>query len=43
MRRVTGLVTTTGETHAFDAVVSNEDAVRTHRELLAETTAARAV
>jgi diapolycopene oxygenase len=31
---VTGLLTTRGETHRFDAVVSNEDAVRTHRELL---------
>jgi phytoene desaturase len=38
---VTGLVTTTGDTYAFDAVVSNEDAVRTHRELLARTSAAR--
>jgi phytoene desaturase len=32
--RVTGLVTATGERHAFDAIVSNSDAVRTHRELL---------
>jgi phytoene desaturase len=39
--KVTGLVTTTGETHRFDAIVSNEDAVRTHRELLAGTPAAR--
>jgi phytoene desaturase len=38
---VTGLVTTTGETYAFDAIVSNEDAIRTHRELLAKTHAAR--
>ncbi len=38
---VTGLVTTTGQVYAFDAIVSNEDAVRTHRELLARTAAAR--
>ncbi len=38
---VTGLATTDGATHAFDAIVSNEDAVRTHRELLAKTNAAR--
>jgi phytoene desaturase len=38
---VTGLVTGDGKTHAFDAIVSNEDAVRTHRELLAQTAAAR--
>ena len=38
---VTGLVTTTGDTYAFDAIVSNEDAVRTHRELLAGTSASR--
>ena len=31
---ITGLETETGEQHRFDAVVSNEDAVRTHRELL---------
>jgi diapolycopene oxygenase len=31
---VTGLETTAGERYSFDAVVSNEDAVRTHRELL---------
>ncbi len=37
----TGLITTTGRTYAFDAIVSNEDAVRTHRELLARTAAAR--
>jgi phytoene desaturase len=39
--KVTGLTTTTGETFRFDAVVSNEDAVRTHRELLSGTPAAR--
>ncbi len=33
-REITGLVTTGGEVHRFDAVVSNADAVRTHRELL---------
>jgi phytoene desaturase len=38
---VTGLVTTDATTYAFDAIVSNEDAVRTHRELLAKTTAAK--
>jgi phytoene desaturase len=38
---VTGLRTTAGATYAFDAVVSNEDAVRTHRELLQGTHAAR--
>src|SRR5450432_2329715 len=32
--KVTGLVTSRGERHAFDAVVSNEDAVRTYRELI---------
>ena len=32
--KVTGLVTTLGMVHRFDAVVSNEDAVRTHRELV---------
>jgi diapolycopene oxygenase len=31
---VTGLETTAGERYSFDDVVSNEDAVRTHRELL---------
>ncbi len=31
---VTGLTTTDGVFHAFDAVVSNSDAVRTHRELI---------
>ena len=38
---VSGLVTTSGEVHQLDAVVSNEDAVRTHRELLAGSQAAR--
>lgn len=33
--RATGLVTQDGTTHRFDAVVSNMDSVRTHRELLA--------
>jgi len=32
--KISGLVTTVGETLRFDAVVSNEDAVRTYRELL---------
>jgi diapolycopene oxygenase len=32
--RVTGLVTSRGAVHTFDAVVSNSDAVRTHRELV---------
>ncbi|WP_255551440.1 phytoene desaturase family protein [Granulicella sp. dw_53] len=32
--RVTGLMTTRGEVHPFDRIVSNEDAVRTHRELV---------
>ncbi|WP_158942456.1 NAD(P)/FAD-dependent oxidoreductase [Granulicella sp. S190] len=31
---VTGLVTTRGIEHRFDAVISNSDAVRTHRELV---------
>jgi phytoene desaturase len=35
--KVTGLVTTSGERHSFDAVVSNEDAVRTYRELVGGT------
>ncbi|HVG27961.1 MAG TPA: phytoene desaturase family protein [Acidobacteriaceae bacterium] len=39
---VTGFVTTDGTRHRCDAVVSNEDAVRTHRELLRGTAAARA-
>jgi phytoene desaturase len=38
---VTGLVTANNETYDFDAIVSNEDAVRTHRELLYGTPAAR--
>jgi phytoene desaturase len=38
---VTGLTLTTGETYLFDAIVSNEDAVRTHRELMAKTHAAK--
>jgi diapolycopene oxygenase len=32
--KVTGLLTTAGERFDFDAIVSNEDAVRTYRELL---------
>jgi phytoene desaturase len=32
--KVTGLVTADGVQHRFDAVVSNSDAVRTHRELI---------
>ena len=32
--KVTGLVTTKGAAHTFDAVVSNSDAVRTFRELI---------
>ncbi len=32
--RVTGLQTDAGESYRFDAVVSNSDAVRTHRELI---------
>ncbi len=32
--KATGLVTTRGVVHKFDAVVSNSDAVRTHRELI---------
>ena len=39
--RVTGIETATGEALPFDAVVSNEDSVRTHRELLHGTPAAR--
>jgi phytoene desaturase len=38
---VTGIETADGEVYAFDAVVSNEDAVRTHRELLKGTAAAK--
>ncbi len=33
-KRVSGLITTRGIRHSFDAVVSNADAVRTYRELL---------
>jgi len=33
-KRVTGLTTTSGQTFTFDALVSNCDSVRTHRELL---------
>ena len=36
-RMVTGLTLATGEQYKFDAIVSNEDSVRTHRELLAGT------
>ncbi len=32
--KVAGLTTTTGERYEFDAVVSNEDSVRTYRELI---------
>jgi len=32
--KVTGLVTGNGERYTFDAIVSNSDAVRTHRELV---------
>ncbi len=39
--RATGIELTSGEQPSFDAVVSNEDSVRTHRELLQGTTAAR--
>jgi diapolycopene oxygenase len=38
---VAGIETETGERVALSAVVSNADAVRTHRELLADTKAAR--
>jgi diapolycopene oxygenase len=37
--RVTGLLTARGISHHFDAIVSNSDAVRTHRELLGGTAA----
>ena len=37
--RVIGLETTCGELRLYDAVVSNEDAVRTHRELIGGTVA----
>jgi len=36
-KQVTGLETTSGETFEFDAVVSNCDSVRTHRELIGES------
>jgi phytoene desaturase len=39
--KVRGLVTADGLVRGFDAIVSNEDAVRTHRELLAQTAAAK--
>jgi phytoene desaturase len=39
--RVTGLTTTKGEKYQFDCVVSNCDSVRTHRELLAGSKAAK--
>ncbi len=32
--KIDGLITASGETHKFDAVVSNGDSVRTYRELL---------
>jgi diapolycopene oxygenase len=38
---ITGLETSDGEQHRFDAVVSNEDAVRTYRELLGGAVADR--
>jgi phytoene desaturase len=34
-QKATGITLASGERYRFDAVVSNEDAVRTHRELLA--------
>jgi diapolycopene oxygenase len=37
--RAKGLMTTQGREYSFDAVVSNEDAVRTHRELVGGTAA----
>ena len=39
--RATGIETITGEQFPFDAILSNEDAVRTHRELLQGTKAQR--
>ena len=33
-KKVTGLVTDSGEAYVFEAIVSNSDAVRTHRELV---------
>ncbi len=38
--KVEGLTTTAGHVYDFDAVVSNEDAVRTHRELIGGAVAA---
>lgn len=32
--KISGLITSRGEEHTFDAVVSNEDSVRTYRELI---------
>ena len=40
-KRASGIELTTGETFAFDAVLSNSDAVRTHRELLGGSHAQR--
>ena len=39
--KVTGLLTTAGERFEFDAVVSNEDAVRTYQELVGGAPAAK--
>ena len=36
-QRVTGITLSTGDRIAFDAIVSNEDAVRTYRELLKDS------
>ncbi len=41
-QRATGLITADGTLHRFDAVVSNMDSGRTHRELLAGSDAAEA-
>ena len=41
-RKVAGISLASGESYKFDAIVSNEDAVRTHRELLAGTPTAAA-
>ena len=41
-RKVTGITLTGGERYRFDAIVSNEDSVRTHRELLAGTSVSAA-
>jgi phytoene desaturase len=40
-KKVTGVVTSTGEKYDFDVVVSNSDTVRTHRELLEDVPAAK--